>query len=442
MPIKRRHFLSWIAVTASVAAMARRAFAQGKDKETGAQGKDSDAGGNDAAGSRAEPLFVSETDARAVIREHCTGDVDAPITEQQIDLLVSRLKPQFWLAHHRDGGWLCETRLGGAPDLPKGSAWPMRPVPPDASQKAEQWKVNHRWIARHITQELPFEFIGQIDFAELSRELESQFSLPAEGRLLFFWDGAVGLLESGSHTCRVIFDETPSTPLGEHIERLQFPAKFDEMEAWWREPDPKATAHFQKMAETLAGADQNAAAQAMRNLAEKSKSPDPHSRKPFVYPARAMKLVPLLVLPSQNSIELTQDAELTAFANGDDTSEHYTLLTSNDMGPFSADRSNMRRTQDYVSSEARRVRLLGPPHPEQDDPRFDALPKSELPPYPWNDAQIAETSRKAADWLLLLQVSIADLTQLDTEGTVYFMVHKEDFAKRDFSRVVASYQQT
>ena len=45
-------------------------------------------------------------------------------------------------------------------------------------------------------------------------------------------------------------------------------------------------------------------------------------------------------------------------------------------------------------------------------------------------------------WLLLLQVSIADLTQLDTEGTVYFMVHKEDFAKRDFSRVVASYQQT
>ncbi len=385
MPIKRRLFLSWIAVLASVASMARRAVAHGKDKDTGAQGKDIDAVGKDAAGRCSDPLFVSEADARAVIREHCTGDVDVPITKQQIGLLVSRLKPQFWLAHHRDGGWLCETRLGGAPDLPKGSAWPVRPVPPDASQKAEQWKANHRWIARHITQELPFEFIGQIDFAELSREQERQFSLPAEGRLLFFWDGAVGLLESGSHTCHVIFDKTPSTPLGEHIERLPFPEKFDEMEAWWREPDPKATAHFQKMTETLKGADQEAAAQAMHNLAEKSKSPDPNSRKPFVYPARAMKLVPLLVLPSQNSIELTQDAELIAFANDDDTSEHYSLLTSNDMGPFSADRSNMSKSQPWLTIEARRQRFLGPPHPEQDDPRFDALAKADLPPYPWNE---------------------------------------------------------
>ena len=102
MPIKRRLFLSWIAVLASVASLARRAFAQGKDKDTGTQGKDSDAGGNDAAGSRAEPLFVSETDARAVIREHCTGDVDAPITERQIDLLVSRLKPQFCSSVQRE----------------------------------------------------------------------------------------------------------------------------------------------------------------------------------------------------------------------------------------------------------------------------------------------------------------------------------------------------
>ncbi len=37
---------------------------------------------------------------------------------------------------------------------------------------------------------------------------------------------------------------------------------------------------------------------------------------------------------------------------------------------------------------------------------------------------------------------MADLAQVDTEGTVYFMIHNDDLAKRDFSRVVASHQQT
>ena len=45
-------------------------------------------------------------------------------------------------------------------------------------------------------------------------------------------------------------------------------------------------------------------------------------------------------------------------------------------------------------------------------------------------------------WQLLLQVSMADLAQITTEGTIYFMIHTADLAKRDFSRVVAAYQQT
>ena len=183
-------------------------------------------------------------------------------------------------------------------------------------------------------------------------------------------------------------------------------------------------------------------AKAMRDVARKSETPDPKSTKPFVYPSRAMQLKPIWVLPKQNAIELTLDKELTAFADGDDTREHYSVLTSNDIGPFTSDRSNMRRSQDWMTLQSRETRFLGPPMPEQDDPRFDALDQSQLPPYPWNAAQIAEGARKASEWQLLLQVSIADLSQLQTEGTVYFMIRKSDLAKRDFSRVVSTYQQT
>ncbi len=389
-------------------------------------------------GERREPLFLSEQDARDVMRAYCMRGADTPITEQQSDFLVSRLRPQVWLAHHRDGGWVGETRLGGAPDLPLGAHWPLRPIPPDAAKKAEEWKQHHGWIARHVTQELPFEFIAQIDFAELTRDQEQQFGLPSEGRLLFFWDGAIGLLESGSQTCRVIFDGTPTDGLA----RLTYPAKFAEMETWWRTPDPKAIAHFKEMARTLQAAGQKAAAAAARAAARKSETPDPNATKPFIYPSRAMRLEPLWVLPTQNALELTQDAALTAFADADATSAHYTLLTSNDIGPFTADRSNMRKGQPWLTIEARRLRFMGPPHPEQDDPRFAALSPADLPPFPWNDAQRTDASRRASEWQLLLQVSMADLAQITTEGTIYFMIHMADLAKRDFSRVVAAYQQT
>ncbi len=98
--------------------------------------------------------------------------------------------------------------------------------------------------------------------------------------------------------------------------------------------------------------------------------------------------------------------------------------------------------QAWALREARRQRFMGPPEPEQDDPRFDAVSKSDLPPYPWNDAQTQEAARKAGAWQMLLQVSMADLSQENTEGTVYFLIHKDDLAKQDFSHVTVIYQQT
>ncbi len=50
---------------------------------------------------------------------------------------------------------------------------------------------------------------------------------------------------------------------------------------------------------------------------------------------------------------------------------------------------------------------------------------------------------QARDWVLLLQVGLADWMQDDlVEGTVYYVIRRPDLAERRFDRVVAVYQQT
>jgi Domain of unknown function (DUF1963) len=314
----------------------------------------------------------------------------------------------------------------------------MRPVAPDAGKKAAEWQEHHAWIARQVTQELPFEFVGQIDLADAARHTAHAQGLPASGRLLFFWDGAAGILESGPHTCHVIHDDTPVADLA----RLAIPEKFAEMETWWREANSGTTFDQEGTIRILEAAGLKEAAQIIRGMEKPGQRPDPNLKKPFVYPSRAKQFQPLRVLPSNGSRELGSDADLTALADGNATREHYSLLTGNDIGPFTFDRSNMRRTQDWLTREARRPRLMGPAHPEQDDPRYSVVGEANLPPNPWDAAKLAEAVRRAEAWQQLLQISIADLSQMQTEGTVYFMIHKTDLAKRDFLRVVASYQQT
>jgi Domain of unknown function (DUF1963) len=426
--ISRRRLLTGFGAQAALALVSVNSWAQTKGHSPMA---------DDRLGKRMEPLFLSEADARAVMRDHCMRDIDAPMTGKQVEFLVSRLKPQLWLAPRKDGGGgLGETRFGGAPDLPQGAAWPLRPVAPDAGKKAAEWQEHHAWIARHVMQELPFEFVAQIDLTDAARH-SAHAGLPASGRLLFFWDGAAGILESGAHTCRVIHDVTPVADLA----RLPIPDKFAEMEAWWRDANSGTAFDQEGTIRMFEAAGLVEAAQIIRDM-PKPEQPDPNLTKPFVYPSRAKQFQPLWVLPSNGSLELSSDPELTAFADSDAAREHYSLLTGNDIGPFSSDRSNMRRTQDWLTRETRRSRLMGPAHPEQDDPRYSAVGEANLPAYPWDATALAVALRGAEDWQMLLQVSIADLANVQTEGTVYFMAHKADLAKRDFSRVVASYQQT
>lgn len=396
---------------------------------------------NAVIGQRREPLFLSAEDARQVIEHYCVENADdAPLTPSQVELLVSRLKPQFWIAERDGAADLGTTRFGGAPDLPTGTAWPIRPALPVQARKAAGETRPSAWIVRQLGEAVPFEFVAQIDLAETALVAGHADGLPKSGRLLFFVDTAVLMHQpSGNRdACHLRFDETPAAELT----RLAVPDRFEEMENWWRAPDPGQIAHLEAIAESLEAQGFNEAAGATRKAAQDSADPDPAQRKPFVYPSRAMKLIPIVVLPARSAIELSLDTELRALADGEDTSSHYGLMTSNDAGPFTADERGIRRTQDWLTIESRRNRLLGPTGPEQDDPRFDAIPESEHLPYPWNEEQAETMSRKAVRWRLLLQVTVAGLAQETNEGTLYFMVHEDDLVRRDFSRCLVTYQQT
>jgi uncharacterized protein YwqG len=153
-----------------------------------------------------------------------------------------------------------------------------------------------------------------------------------------------------------------------------------------------------------------------------------------VYPRRAMSLFPLLQLPHTHTPETITDAQLQTFLNVDANFENYSKLLSNNAGPFD--------TEDILANEARRHQFLGTPVPEQDDPRYDAAFGSRYPSESKTYSEIPDADKKAREWRLLLQIAVADLAQIEREGTIYFLINSLDLTRRDFSRVAAYYQQT
>jgi uncharacterized protein YwqG len=80
-----------------------------------------------------------------------------------------------------DGGAAGASRLGGAPDVPDGFAWPT-------------------WDDRELA------FLGQLDLAEVAA-VDAELPLPAAGRLLFFYDlerRPAGLSSAHRGSCRVV----------------------------------------------------------------------------------------------------------------------------------------------------------------------------------------------------------------------------------------------
>jgi uncharacterized protein YwqG len=386
-------------------------------------------------------MFKNEADARAIIQQYCIEEAGMLVTPADIELIMSRLRPQFWIAPVSDASTaMGRTHFGGAPEMPKGATWPLRPIPSDAAARAgefSKYKTQH-WIASHIVRELPFEFIAQIDLAEAARHPALAQSLPDTGRLLFFWDGVVGLHIEGATACKVIWDETPAPDL----EPVPIPPVFAELEkAYAIEQHAAALDNRRGILQALpdsvklmksAGMSDADMAQAENAIREQFAQPfvfDPDVKKPYVHPRRSMTLTPILHLPGTHTIEAGQDTALSTALNANPhLAECYRVLTSNDEGPFA-------KSGRY----ARRHRLLGLPDPEQDDPRYGAIDTALYPKGPWSPETIRDANVQASAWRLLLQVDLGDM---DGSGTVYFIIRHADLANRDFSQVHAYYQTT
>jgi uncharacterized protein YwqG len=392
---------------------------------------------------RRTPMFSDEADARAVIKRYCVDEADDPVKPADIEFLISRLRPQLWIeAQPSTGAPEFRTCFGGAPDLAEGTAWPIRTVSSMGEFVGDLLKTFGRRVnfADYMKRDVPFEFIAQIDLQEAAKLARFAEGLPTTGRLLFFWDDIVGIYAGGAHACRVIHDETPVDRLAE----AKVPAMFDELEQAWRTAgQEEAQQYNESVAKSFPQSEEfmrelgldeeaiQAAKKSLENSASASPQDDATQKKPFVYPRRAMRLTPTFQLPDTLSAEGATDTDLTRFREQPGGDTCYSVITSLDDGPL--------RGADYLDVEARRNRLLGLPIPEQDDPRFAMISRKGKLDQPFTREEMAEAGNM---WRLLLQVSMADLAQQEREGTVYFLIRKDDLARRDFSGVHAYYQQT
>lgn len=304
---------------------------------------------------------------------------------------------------------LGQTKLGGTPDLPKGVDWPVRATPENADDIIARGGSTHEsHIKQYLARPFPYEFFAQIDLAEAANLGIIADSLPDVGRLLFFYDSMTGPWYSGMDACRVIWDQTP----------------VDELE---RSPEPKA---FEEMREV--------------ERAQVLSQPNEHGFDEaerlewipkFVYPSRASTLVAMLQTPPTQSLEYQNNAALKAVVEKETVDGQELLDLYSDLD------YNVR--QDHLKHS-----VLGVPFPEQDDPRYDAAQEADpnwrgrkISRDEWT-AAFADFQKAAPNFVLLLQIDFADLQQTPSEGTLYFIIHKDNLAKRDFAAVLAVYQQT
>ncbi len=168
---------------------------------------------------------LRETELPQEIVEHLTAQARPALLLTTTAAGTSRLPPGV-------------SRLGGAPDLPPGMAWPERPPYPDAEKRAaghrrsaerllEDSRTPKSWMtpeqgetfsrdafarAEAMEQPFPLAFFGQFDLAALSRVEGFDPMLPKEGRLLIFydsWEYPEEFCPEAAVGWRVIWDDSP-----------------------------------------------------------------------------------------------------------------------------------------------------------------------------------------------------------------------------------------
>ena len=338
-------------------------------------------------------MFDSADDARRAL--------EGEFAPQLVDQIVAALVPAIVLAP-ADGDRLGGTRLGGTPDQPAGLEWP-RPTPPDdpeaiARRGSAEVGVEMR---AHFAGLLPYAFIAQIDLEETASLGSVAATLPADGRLLFFYDLAVGPWEGSERVARVVWDRAPRESL--------------------TAIDPPAD---------LAAAADRWHANLVANLAKHAMKPP--ERDDNVYRLGAMPSVQnaTLLLPSTHCLEIEAIPAIASAAQASQDAAARDLYF--DYGEV------IERVDSCYHQ------LLGSPKPDQDDPRYEAVTFTQFGQQHLSSERWAEHREKivaqAGEWRLLLQVALSEWGVMD--GIVYFLIRADDLAARRFERVVAIYQQT
>ncbi|MFV0275568.1 MAG: DUF1963 domain-containing protein [Parahaliea sp.] len=305
------------------------------------------------------------------------------------------------------------TRFGGVPDLPPAIVWPYHQDIDIARLEAMAGRSHREHIRSHAGAPLPLSFVAQIDLAE-ARGLGSIASdLPGQGRLLFFYDYALGPWDDGPGVARVIWDQSEPAQLRAAV----LPARLQALDS---------------------GARAAYAAEIARHGWEVEEDYNPG----YIAPAVPMQLVEDWSLLSASAVESTGMAVLeNTLVTEPGDSETQISLYDLYIDFYPEDPNPVEQAFGYLGH-----RLLGYPEPEQDDPRYGPAFEDFLDGRAEDDRLrqvfFDQQRQRAADWRLLLQVDIARWLQTGTEGTVYFLIRREDLRARRFDRVWAVYQQT
>lgn len=336
--------------------------------------------------------------------------------QPRIEIIVEALVPAIVL--HPSAGRIVigGSQLGGTPHVAADFEWPRPLKPDDPEEIAKRGNEDAAQEMRdHMAKDLPYAFMAQIDLAEAAKLGTVAAPLPAEGRLLFFYDIAVGPWDTGMRAAKVIWDRTP-------IDRL----------AVLPVPDDLAAAQAKALEEARA-------LQAEFGTPGETSSGEQGTN--YGAPARAVSLEATYRLPNPATLEFDRLGDLARAARGEPAGKE-----GEDM--LAAYEEALQANHDqYPEDGWRRQQLLGSPMPEQDDPRLDAVVVSEfgkqhLSREEWGKHRAA-IFEKARDWTLLLQIDLADWMQAPfVEGTVFFVIRRDDLDNRRFDKVIAVYQQT
>ncbi len=148
-------------------------------------------------------MFESLAEAHRVIEERFAA--------HEMVLVLEQLQPVIVFSPRTEERW-GGSRIGGMPDLPKSMDWPRRPIPDNSHEIAARGGPHHASeLRQHLAGGLSYTFLGQVDLAGAASLGDAASMLPAEGRLLFFYDMTAGPFDTGTESARIILDRSPSS---------------------------------------------------------------------------------------------------------------------------------------------------------------------------------------------------------------------------------------